>query len=232
MKLFGLVHPLLVVVAILSIVYPTTSFVVITKTITSSTVPLASHDSISIDDGESSGVASAITRRRDFCQRFAILAATTMVMGTTSNANAAMKSDQKVFEVGKDLTIDQARARFKEGQVSLDNLLENYDAICEGGGDNVRRYLGTVGTTSGLYGISKVLKILSNDEHVDIVDYNETMEEFNAALTSAEGSAYMAIFTESSTSGVPPSKYFKDTRTEAELARVKLRELAKQLDIR
>jgi len=155
-----------------------------------------------------------------------------MVVGTTNNVNAAMKSDQKVFEVGKDLTIDQARARFKEGQVSLDNLLENYDAICEGGGDNVRRYLGTVGTTSGLYGISKVLKILSNDEHVDIVDYNETMEEFNAALTSAEGSAYMAIFTESSTSGVPPSKYFKDTRTEAELAREKLKELAKQLDIR
>ena len=82
-----------------------------------------------------------------------------------SSPNAApavtMENTQTVFSVGKDLTVDQARARFKEGQTSLKYLLEHYDEICDkGGGDNVRRYLGTVGTTSGLYGIAKVMKIL------------------------------------------------------------------------
>ena len=66
-----------------------------------------------------------------------------------------MKSSQTVFEVGKDLSLDEAR--FREGQDSL----ANYEAISNGsnggGGDNIRRYLGTVGTTSALYGISRVI---------------------------------------------------------------------------
>ena len=72
-----------------------------------------------------------------------------------SKTNAVMQSSQDVFKVGKDLDEDQAIARFKEGQKSLQYLLDNYDQVCKGGGDNVRRYLGTVGTTSGLWGIGK-----------------------------------------------------------------------------
>ena len=142
-----------------------------------------------------------------------------------------MKSDQTVFEVGRDLTPDEARSRFREGRDSLEYLLENYDAICEGGGDNIRRYLGTVGTTSGLYGIQKVMKTMMNSAD-DIVDYTETMERVNAALVGADGSAYMAIFTETSTSGVPKEKYFRDAKIEAQRARAAMEDLAKQMNIR
>jgi len=172
--------------------------------------------------------------RREFWNRCGTIA--TILLGGSSSvlavpaAHAAMKSDQKVFKVGKDLTVDEAKTRFRQGQESIAYLLDNFDTICEGGGDNVRRYLGTVGTTSGLYGIGKVLKLLSSEAD-DLVEYNEAAEEFNAALTGAEGSAYMAIFTESSTSGVPASKYFKDCKTEALRVQQKMTEIAKQLNI-
>ncbi len=146
-------------------------------------------------------------------------------------AFAAMKSDQTVFTPGKELTVDEAKARFQEGQASLEYLLKNYDEICEGGGDNIRRYLGTVGTSSGLYGIAKVMKILQGEAD-DIVEYTETMNEINAALVGADGSAYMAIFTETSTSGVPPKKYFEDAKIEVKRASASMQEIAKQLNIK
>jgi len=146
-------------------------------------------------------------------------------IGTASIANAAMKSSQQVFTVGKDLTLEEAKARFREGQQSLEYLLVHYDEICEGGGDNVRRYLGTVGTSSGLYGVSKVMKTMQ-EEAPDIVDYTETMNEINAALTGADGSAYMAIFTKG-----PPEKFFGDAKIEVTRAIGSMQDIAKQLDI-
>ena len=142
-----------------------------------------------------------------------------------------MKSDQTVFTVGKDLTVPEAKARFLDGQESLRYLLTNYDEICGGGGDNIRRYLGTVGTTSGLYGITKVLRTLLNEAD-DVVEFRETMEEINAALVGADGSAYMAIFTETSTSGVPKEKYYADAKIEIERAIAAMKDLARQMDIR
>ena len=109
--------------------------------------------------------------------------------------------------------------------------MNHYDEICEGGGDNVRRYLGTVGTSSGLYGIQKVMKILQNDAD-DIVEYTETMNEVNAAIQGADGSSYMAIFTVTSTSGVPPEKYFGDAKIEIKRAIRAMEEIATQLNIR
>ena len=179
---------------------------------------------------------STTSKRRDFFRDVllvssASLSATAKIGTRGYVANAAMKSDQKVFEVGKELTLDEAKARFKEGQESLDYLLKNYDEICEGGGDNVRRYLGTVGTTSGLYGIAKVMKILQAEAD-DIVEYTEIMNEVNSALVGADGSAYMAIFTGTSTSGVPESKYYGDAKIEIKRAIASMQELAKQMNIR
>jgi hypothetical protein len=140
-----------------------------------------------------------------------------------------------VFEVGKDLTVDQALDRFRQGQQSLQYLLDHYDEICQkGGGDNVRRYLGTVGVTSGLYGIPKVLKILKDelaDDLDDIVEFNELSEELVAAIQQADGSAYMAIFTTTSTSGVPAQKYFEDAKMEVEQARKTMEALAQRLHL-
>eukprot|EP00531_Pseudo-nitzschia_arenysensis_P010996 CAMPEP_0116135228 /NCGR_PEP_ID=MMETSP0329-20121206/11080_1 /TAXON_ID=697910 /ORGANISM="Pseudo-nitzschia arenysensis, Strain B593" /LENGTH=216 /DNA_ID=CAMNT_0003630017 /DNA_START=105 /DNA_END=755 /DNA_ORIENTATION=+ len=176
--------------------------------------------------------ASAFSQRRDFLRgAVGLVAASATIQSMPMTAIAAMKSDQTVFTPGKDLTVDEAKARFQVGQTSLDYLLKNYDEICEGGGDNIRRYLGTVGTTSGLYGIAKVMKTLQ-EEADDIVEYTETMNEVNAALVGADGSAYMAIFTESSTSGVPPKKYFDDAKIEVKRAIASMQEIAKQLNIK
>jgi hypothetical protein len=148
----------------------------------------------------------------------------------TKNANAVMANRQEVFKVGKELTPEQAKERLKEGIESLDYLLKHYEEICEGGGDNVRRYLGTVGTTSGLYGIIKVMKILQNEAD-DIVEYTETMDEVNASISGADGSSYMAIFAKTSTAAVPPSKYFEDAKTETKRALKAMKDLAEILNI-
>lgn len=73
---------------------------------------------------------------------------------------------------------------------------------------NSRRYLGTVGTTSGLFGIQKAMKTLSVKAD-DIVEYFELSTEIEKQIEQADSSAYMAIFTTTSTSGVPPEKYSK-----------------------
>lgn len=67
------------------------------------------------------------------------------------------------------ITKSEAIERFRAGRKSVQYLLDHYDEICEGGGDNVRRYLGTVGVTSGLFGIGKALKVLGEDVD-DIVE--------------------------------------------------------------
>ena len=134
--------------------------------------------------------------------------ANAVVLDNTTSSSSGM-----MFEIGKELTEEQAIKRLKGGMESLQYLLEHYDEICEGGGDNVRRYLGTVGTTSGLFGISKVLKRLS-DRADDIVEYTETATEIEKCIQQADGSAYMAIFVTTSTSYTPPSKYFADAKIE------------------
>lgn len=70
------------------------------------------------------------------------------------------------------------------------------------------------------------------NEAEDIVEYTETMNEVNAALQGADGSAYMAIFTVTSTSGVPPEKYFGDAKIEVKRAIKSMKDIATQLDIR
>ena len=143
-------------------------------------------------------------------------------------ANAALERSSDRFDFGRPLTEELARQRFEEGRKSLQYLLDHYDEICEGGGDNVRRYLGTVGTTSGLWGIGKVLTKL-RDSSEDIVEFTELKNEFESAVTSADGSAYMAIFVTTSSSSTPPAKYFEDARKEAKLARRLMDQLAKQI---
>ena len=146
-------------------------------------------------------------------------------------ANAVMSVEQDVFKTGQNLSIEDAKSRFKEGRKSLQYLLDNYDKVVEGGGDNVRRYLGTVGTTSGLWGIGKVMRSLQ-DEADDIVDYTETMQEVEASIRGADSAAYMAIFVTTSSSGTPPAKYFSDAKIEAKRALKAMDDLAAQLNLK
>jgi len=104
------------------------------------------------------------------------------------------QSERGVFEAGKPLGIDDARKRFDAARESLNYLIENYDDIVgNGGGDNIRRYLGTVGTTSGMYGITKVMKELQ-EEAADVVEYTENMNDFGYALNAADAAAYSSNF--------------------------------------
>ncbi|KAL7535837.1 hypothetical protein ACHAWF_005291, partial [Thalassiosira exigua] len=107
-----------------------------------------------------------------------------------------------------DLTPDEAEARFRAGRESVSYLLDHYDEVCDGGGDNVRRYLGTVGTSSGLFGIKKAMKALA-ERADDIVEYTDLSREIEQTIEQADGSAYMAIFVTTSTSYTSPAKYFK-----------------------
>lgn len=139
-------------------------------------------------------------------------------------------ADGPVFDFSKPLSTDIALDRFQRGRQSLNYLLENYDEIVLGGGDNVRRYLGTVGTTSGLWGISKVLKRL-RDEADDIVEFTDLENEVESAILAADGAAYMAIFVTTSSSSVPPQRYFEDARREAKVAKKFMDKVAVELGL-
>ena len=86
---------------------------------------------------------------------------------------------------------------------TLDELLTNWDKIATDG-DNVRRYLGTVGVTSPLFkirgGLRGVLKATDLPDAFDAVAFAEASERFLAELQDAEGDAYGAQFADYSTS--------------------------------
>ena len=171
----------------------------------------------------------AAINRRDALRH--LFVASVMVLSKSPDANAAMENAANPFEkVGK-LTMEEAEDRLRLARKSAQYLLDNYDEICEGGGDNVRRYLGTVGTTSGLFGIQKVLKTLT-EKADDIVEYTETSAEIEKCIQQADGSAYMAIFVTTSTSYTPPAKYFGDAKVEIKRLISALDQLAELVGIR
>lgn len=77
-----------------------------------------------------------------------------------------------------------------------------------------------------MYGIGKVMKVLQEDA-TDVVEFTETMNEVNACINGADGSAYMAIFVTSSTSQTPPEKYFDDAKVEVKRLQKALEDLEK-----
>lgn len=168
---------------------------------------------------------SSLSRRSFFHGLIAAVPIVSSVM--VSDASAAVLDAQMV----KKLTPEEAEERLRAGRESVAYLLKNYDEICAGGGDNVRRYLGTVGTSSGLFGIGKAMKILS-DRADDIVEYTEVSQEVEKTIQQADGSAYMAIFTTTSTSYTPPEKYFKDARIEIERCAKALDQLAPLIGVK
>jgi hypothetical protein len=163
----------------------------------------------------------------------------TFVTGTILNKNKAANavvmdnsSEQaRAFTAGEKLGKDAAISRFQKARGDLDYLLKNFDAIVSnGGGDNVRRYLGTVGVTSGLYGISKVLKELQ-EEADDIVTFTESMNDFDYYLRSADTACYSANFVEFSAAKTKPEKFFEDAKRDTQYMKVTLDRMASELRI-
>jgi hypothetical protein len=149
------------------------------------------------------------------------------VVVATEPATAATK----VFAIGRDMSLDDAKDRFRSAQRDLTYLLEHFDAvIAQGGGDNVRRYLGTVGVSSGMYGITKVMKRLQ-EEAGDIVEYTENMNEFDYSLRAADTACYSANFVEFSAAKTKPEKFFEDALLETERMLAAMEVMAKELKL-
>ena len=137
----------------------------------------------------------------------------------------------KVFAIGQDMSLDDAKDRFRLAKQDLTYLLEHFDGvIAQGGGDNVRRYLGTVGVSSGMYGITKVMKRLQ-EEAEDIVEYTENMNEFDYSLRAADTACYSANFVEFSAAKTKPEKFFEDALLETERMLVAMEVMAKELKL-
>jgi hypothetical protein len=103
---------------------------------------------------------------------------------------------------------DAKREKFRDARKNVQYLLDHYDEIIsKGGGDNVRRYLGTVVTDSPMVGIMKVLKDLQGEAD-DIVEYTESMDDFEYSLRAADTAVYSANFVTFSSAKTKPEEYF------------------------
>lgn len=154
---------------------------------------------------------------------------------STEDAQATLMDNNveeiKIFDGNTKLTIPEAKSRFKLAIQDVDELLSNYSEIAKnGGGDNVRRYLGTVGVKSHMYGITKVLKLL-REEADDIVEFTEASNEFEAYLFQAEGAAYQSLFTEHSSAKSTPESLLATAKTDVVAMRKYMGELAEQLHL-
>lgn len=116
-------------------------------------------------------------------------------------ANAA--APKEASPLAEKMSVEDAKTRFQLARTDLKYLLENYGEVAQGGGDAVRNYLGTQGVNRNMYGIQKVLKLLK-EEADDIVEFTETMEDFNAYYYQAEGAAYQSMFAEHSSAKATP----------------------------
>lgn len=142
----------------------------------------------------------------------------------------ASQANAKIFKAGVNLGKEDAIARFQLGRKDLQYLLDNYDSITPDGGDGVRRYLGTVGVNSGLYGITKVLKELQNEAD-DIVEYTENMNEFDSYLRAADTACYSANFVEFSAAKTKPEKFLADAKVDALQMKKAMDKMASELGI-
>lgn len=160
----------------------------------------------------------------------------TFVLGNNNKAAHAVVMDNssenaRTFVAGEKLGKDAALSRFRKAREDLNYLLQNFDTIVSnGGGDNVRRYLGTVGVTSALYGITKVLKELQ-EEADDIVTFTESMNDFDYYLRAADTACYSANFVEFSAAKTKPEKFFEDAKRDTQNMKITLDRMASELRI-
>jgi hypothetical protein len=142
----------------------------------------------------------------------------------------ATQDEAKTFRPGTKLSVEDGRKRFSLARKEVQYLLDNYDEICQGGGDAVRRYLGTVGVASNMYGITKVVKDL-RDEAEDLVEFTETANEFEAYLFQADGAAYQSLFVEHSSAKGTPASFLATAKKDVLSMQRYMDDLARQLNL-
>jgi hypothetical protein len=160
--------------------------------------------------------ASFSNNRRSF------LSKTTAAVAATSSLLQVATARPKVASAAAAAALSPAGAlsQWKASVTTIDRLLENWDAITKGGGDAIRKELGTAnfGTeTSPLFQIDKAFKVLrEGDDVADLIEFTEQSEEFSSALARADTMAYSANFTGGSGKPTPPQVYIDKSRKEVE----------------
>ena len=120
-----------------------------------------------------------------------------MTIATTALIVVAPNVATTAAAIAEDIN-NPDKERFIACRKDLRDLIDNYsDITSKGGGDAVRNTLGTQGVNSNMFGIEKLLKSLKFEAE-DIVEYVETMEDFNAYYYQADGAAYQSMFVEHS----------------------------------
>ena len=138
----------------------------------------------------------------------AVPRARSAVAGGINSGAPRLQDEKEDWAAG--LSKETPQAQVKAGYAYLGTLLERLDEITAAeGGDGVRRYLGTVGTTSPVFGIQKVfLKLADVIEPKDPELYFETLERMVTKISDADAEAYAANFvTFSSAKGKPEDFY-------------------------
>ena len=122
--------------------------------------------------------------------------------------------------VKKAATPEAARAQIAAGFTEINRLLAEFDSIVAGGGgDNVRRALGVVGTESPIYLIEPAFRLLFDSDDTLPMEYIELVESLMRNLSSADSEAYSAIFIEFSSAKGKPADYFARSKVAVGKAR-------------
>lgn len=122
--------------------------------------------------------------------------------------------------VKKAATPEAARAQIAAGFTEINRLLAEFDSIVAGGGgDNVRRALGVVGTESPIYLIEPAFRLLFESDDSLPMEYIELVESLMRNLSSADSEAYSAIFIEFSSAKGKPADYFARSKVAVGKAR-------------
>ena len=162
--------------------------------------------------------STAVHSRRDFVNIVSSLSFAGPLLMDSKRSNAAESKAE-------------AKEKFVAARKELRRLVNDYSEITsKGGGDAVRNRLGTQGVNSDLFGIQKVLKTLATEVE-DIVEFTETMEEFNAYYFQAEGAAYQSLFVEHSSAKSTPESLLKTAKDDIIQMEKYMDQLANQLDL-
>mmetsp|Transcript_6729 Transcript_6729/g.7406 ORF Transcript_6729/g.7406 Transcript_6729/m.7406 type:complete len:203 (+) Transcript_6729:84-692(+) len=156
---------------------------------------------------------SASSNRRSFLLGTTAVATSILTRGTAPALAAVAAA-----------TPEAALKQWKDSVATIDNLYNNWDTISKGGGDAIRKELGTANfgpTASPLFQIEKAFKVLRENPDMDIVEFTEQSEEFVNALVRADTMAYSSNFAGGSGKPTPPQVYIDKAKKEvADLQRV------------
>ena len=154
-----------------------------------------------------------------------LLVSTSALMPAAASATGNMPAVQgkaTVMDgtVKKAATPEAARAQIAAGFTEINRLLAEFDSIVAGGGgDNVRRALGVVGTESPIYLIEPAFRLLFESDESLPMEYIELVESLMRNLSSADSEAYSAIFIEFSSAKGKPADYFARSKVAVGKAR-------------